>query len=48
VKEPEERGWVTVLLPAGEPRIHYCCSCMESLVRRVWVDEPDGDVAAEE
>jgi hypothetical protein len=33
VKEPEERGWVTVLSPAGERRIHYCFSCMEALLR---------------
>lgn len=34
MKEPEERGWVTVLAPSGERRIHYCCVCMEDLVRR--------------
>jgi hypothetical protein len=42
VKEPEERGWVTVLSPSGERRIHYCCRCMESLVHRAaGVDEDD-------
>lgn len=41
-KDPDERGWVTVLSPSGERRIHYCCDCMESLVRRAMaVEEPD-------
>jgi hypothetical protein len=31
-KQPDERGWVTVLSPSGELRIHYCCDCMEELV----------------
>jgi hypothetical protein len=31
-KEPDERGWVTVLSPSGELRIHYCCDCMEDLL----------------
>jgi hypothetical protein len=42
VKEPDERGWVTVLSRAGERRIHYCCGCMEALVRRATsADEAD-------
>ena len=31
-KQPDERGWVTVLSPSGERRIHYCGDCMEELV----------------
>jgi len=34
LKSPDERGWVTVLSPSAEQRIHYCCVCMEDLVRR--------------
>ena len=34
VRDPAERGWVTVLSPSGEQRIHYCCGCMEDLLRR--------------
>jgi predicted RNA-binding Zn-ribbon protein involved in translation (DUF1610 family) len=33
-KQPDERGWVTVLSPSGELRIHYCPDCMEELVGR--------------
>lgn len=33
-KEPEKRGWVTVLSPAGATRIHYCPDCMVKLVQR--------------
>jgi hypothetical protein len=33
-KRPDERGWVTVLSPSGERRVHYCCDCMEELVGR--------------
>ena len=44
-KNPDERGWVTVLSPSGERRIHYCCDCMESLVRRAMaVEAPDDAV----
>lgn len=32
--DPAERGWVTVLSPAGTQRIHYCCGCIEDLVHR--------------
>jgi hypothetical protein len=31
-KAADERGWVTVLSPSGEMRIHYCCDCMEELL----------------
>ena len=49
VKDPEERGWVTVLSPSGERRIHYCCSCMESLVHRAaGVDEAADDTATKD
>lgn len=34
VKEPEKRGWVTVLSPSGAVRIHYCPDCMVQLVQR--------------
>ncbi len=38
-KQPDERGWVTVLAPSGEQRVHYCCDCMDELVgRRAAVD----------
>ncbi len=33
-KQPDERGWVTVLSPSDEMRVHYCADCMEELVRR--------------
>jgi hypothetical protein len=48
VKDPDERGWVTVLSPSSDPRIHYCCSCMENLVRRARADETDAAATAEE
>jgi hypothetical protein len=34
LRDPVERGWVTVLSPTGTLRIHYCPNCMEELVRR--------------
>ena len=34
VKSPDERGWVTVLSPSAEQRIHYCSSCIQELVHR--------------
>jgi hypothetical protein len=34
LKIPDERGWVTVLSPSAEQRIHYCSSCIQELVRR--------------
>jgi hypothetical protein len=48
VKDSDERGWVTVLSPSSDPRIHYCCSCMESLVRRARADEAEEAEATEE
>ena len=39
-KTADERGWVTVLSPAGSFRIHYCPDCMEDLVRRANAVEP--------
>jgi hypothetical protein len=42
VKEPDERGWVTVLSPSGERRIDYCCDCMADLLGRAsTADEVD-------
>ena len=34
LKSPDERGWVTVLSPSAEQRIHYCSSCIADLVNR--------------
>jgi len=34
LKSPDERGWVTVLSPSAEQRIHYCSSCIADLVHR--------------
>ncbi len=48
VKEPEERGWVTVFSPSGERRIHYCCNCMEDLVRRASTANEVDDYANDE
>jgi len=48
VKEPDERGWVTVLSPSGERRIHYCCTCMEDLVRRASAVGEDDETASSE
>jgi hypothetical protein len=46
-RSPEDRGWVTVLSPAGTFRIHYCPDCMEDLVRRAnAVGHPEGDDVA--
>ena len=33
-KRRDERGWVTVLSPSDEMRVHYCPDCMEELVRQ--------------
>jgi hypothetical protein len=42
-KEPEERGWVTVLSPSGAVRIHYCPACIANLVQRAYaVEGADG------
>jgi hypothetical protein len=46
-KKPDERGWVTVLSPAGERRIHYCCTCMEDLVRRATADDEADETATD-
>ena len=48
VKDCDERGWVTVLSPSSDPRIHYCCNCMETLVRRARADEAEEAEATEE
>jgi hypothetical protein len=47
-KEPEKRGWVTVLSPSGAVRIHYCPDCMVKLVQRTNAvdDEADSPDAA--
>ena len=42
-KEPEERGWVTVLSPSGAVRIQYCPDCIANLVQRAnAVEHADG------
>ena len=33
-KNPDQRGWVTVLSPSGALRIHYCPECMADLICR--------------
>ena len=48
VNEPDERGWVTVLSPSGERRIHYCCKCIEDLVRRASAADEVDDYANDE
>ena len=47
-KTPDERGWVTVLSPSGERRIHYCCKCIEDLVRRASNADEVDDYADDE
>ena len=45
-KDPDQRGWVTVLSPSGVLRIHYCPECMADLICRSSVSEAvsdDGD-----
>ena len=45
-KDPEQRGWVTVLSPSGALRIHYCPECMADLICRSSASEAvsdDGD-----
>jgi hypothetical protein len=44
-KDPDQRGWVTVLSPSGALRIHYCPSCMVDLVSRATVAEDTDDAA---
>jgi hypothetical protein len=41
VKQPDERGWVTVLSPSSELRVHYCIDCMEELVGSATAVEKD-------
>jgi len=47
-RNPAERGWVTVFSPSGERRIHYCCGCMEDLVRRASNADEVDDYADDE
>ena len=43
-KNPDERGWVTVLSPSGALRIHYCPNCMVELVSRATaVEDAESD-----
>ena len=45
-KDPDQRGWVTVLSPSGALRIHYCRDCMADLICRSSTSEAvsdDGD-----
>jgi hypothetical protein len=42
-KNPDERGWVTVLSPSGAVRIHYCPACIAELVQRAYAVEEAGD-----
>jgi hypothetical protein len=42
-KNPEERGWVTVLSPSGAARIHYCPACIANLVRHAYAVDESGD-----
>jgi hypothetical protein len=48
VKEPDERGWVTVLSPSGSQRIHYCSTCIADLVRRASAADEVDDYADDE
>ena len=43
-KDPDERGWVTVLSPSGSARIHYCPACIANLVQHAFAVE-DADPA---
>jgi len=47
-KRDSERGWVTVLSPAGALRIHYCPGCMANLVSRSPVADEVDDYAKDE
>jgi hypothetical protein len=40
-RQPEERGWVTVLSPSGEQRTHYCPDCMEKLLGHASATDAD-------
>ncbi len=48
VKSPDERGWVTVLSPSAEQRIHYCSSCIQELVHRASTANDVDDYANDE
>ena len=48
VKSPDERGWVTVLSPSAEQRIHYCSSCIQELVHRAAAANEVDDYANDE
>jgi hypothetical protein len=47
-RDPNERGWMTVLSPSGAFRIHYCPECVGDLVRRAAAvaDTADNDLGA--
>ncbi len=45
-KNPEERGWVTVLSPSGATRIHYCPACIANLVQRANAVDDAGDAGS--
>jgi len=45
-KDPDQRGWVTVLSPSGARRIHYCPTCMVDLVSRATAVEDTDDAEA--
>lgn len=45
-KDPEQRGWVTVLSPSGANRIRYCPGCMSDLLSRASTAD-EGDDAAD-
>ena len=44
-KDPDQRGWVTVLSPSGALRIHYCPDCMVDLVSRATATDDAVDTA---
>ena len=46
-KDPDERGWVTVLSPSGALRIHYCPDCMVELVSRATAVEHADDAESD-
>jgi len=47
-KDPDQRGWVTVLSPSGALRIHYCPDCMADLVSRSTTADEVVDYAEDE
>ena len=47
-KDPDQRGWVTVLSPSGALRIHYCPGCMSDLVSRSTTAAQVDDYAEDE